>query len=508
MKFPKEFGDRSDLGLGALRSLHDVPGLPFAKVESGDTVTIKGNGFDTVTRKPDVAVRLGRYVTEGRFAATPGVSNPVLAQNMRAPFRTQPLAVVGGSAGALTIGVGRTILATDLDGSIINVYRTKTLQTKIFEATTNLTVPTGASQYYVFTGHAAHYKDLSDNVIEYETVTFSRIDGDNVLPKVIYSNDGVWSVASTLGYDFYDHFTYADAQLAPDVHLICHAPVRRGTLWSLGARAATPAGQVPYPLFQVSVDGGRNYNPVDLDYLFAGSTYQYAYPAVGGTVGTPGLGGYNVIFSIQWLALVDHLFCSLECQVDVPTAISINVGGINYEPRIFRSNGYDLTAMTSVAPPSGFGTVWIGRLTAAFANTQPGPNFGMIGYFATAVDQNTPNMLFVSLDNGASWLPPRFMPCIGRYGVYVSDLSTTELTLSVYEPTTPPQVVRYASRDFGLSWQRRQVIATNVITLGPTSRLNDFFSILGLTPDDGSLPTASPMNGWRYDTRLPKYILA
>lgn len=509
---PKEFGDRSDVGLGGLRALHQMQELNYAKSDTGDTVAIKGNGFDTVTRKPPPPGAPGRWISDGRFAGDTG-SSLVFAGNLRAPFKKKPLSVVGGDGGSLTLGIERTLIsaATDVSGNI-NVYRTKDFDTKFLELTTNCTVPT-SSRFYVVNEQAAHMKDGAGNIIEYETMTFSRMDGQNVLPKVAYSVKGVWSFAAIGGYDQYDHYTFSSAQLAPDVHMICHAVVRRGDIFTKGARSDTPIGTVPYPLFQVSRDGGRTYNAVNLDFLFAGSTYQYASPPVAGTVGTPGLGGYDVITTIAWLALPNFLFVSLLPEIDSPSAISISIGGFNVEPRIFRSNGFDLTSMTSIPPPPGFGTVWDGSLIPAFANAQPGSNYGMIGYFAYAVDPTQPNMLFVSLDAGNTWQPPRLLPGISRYCDFVQDITTRELTCSVYEEVlavglsgefSGTRVVRYASTDFGVTWSRRQTIAEHCIALGPTDYLQDFYYILPVTPDDGSLPAATPMSGWRFDSRLPR----
>lgn len=513
---PKEFGDRSPVGHADLRSLENMRGLPFAKADiDGDTLVMKANGFNSITKRAPLLPGFGRYVCEGRFAGAAS-STVMLAGGLRAPFRAQPLAVIGGSGGAMTLGAHHSLLATKLDSSgNITIYRASDLKTKTLEFTTALTVPPFAAFFITRTGHAAYYK-AGGTVIEYETQTFMQLDGSNVLPKVAYSNGNHWFGASVLGYDGYDHYAYFGYQALPNLHIIAHAVVPRGSLWSLGSRTATPDGQVPYPLFQVSVDCGRSYTPIDLDYLFVGSTFEYLKPRVAGTVGTTGLGGYSALFGIQMQSVSDSIFVSLEVAVDAPSAVSIARSGYNFECRIFRSSGLDLTTMTQVNNPDGYGSVWTGSLVAAFAETSPaappkvfgmpGSGFGALGYFASAVSDSNPNMLHITFDGGTTWEPPRFLPAIGRWCVFVGDVAARELSCSVYEPTTPPQVVRYKSLDYGLTWQRAQIIAQGVIDITASGSLNDFYYILPINQDDGTLNTAAPMSGWRFDSRIPRYV--
>ena len=61
--------------------------------------------------------------------------------------------------------------------------------------------------------------------------------------------------------------------------------------------------------------------------------------------------------------------------------------------------------------------------------------------------------------------------------------------------------------DYGLTWQRRQIIAVNVTPLTSTQFLRDFNLLLPIDQDDGSLPTVTPMNGWRYDSRIPLFAV-
>ncbi len=508
-KPPKEFGDRSDLGLGSLRSLRGVD-VPFMKSNPTDGVVVsKNNGFDTVTKRPLPAVTLGRYVTQGRFRGQTNASVMLSAGGLRnAPYRLQQLSVIGGIGGAMTLGSNRTLVATSLDSSgNIKVWRAKTFTSKVPELTTTTTP---ALSVFTIAVTPSCYYETSAIKIEYECLVTSFLDGtNNVLPKVFYSSAGTWTLAATVGYNNYDHYTYFQAQIRPNLLMIAHGVVPRGAVFDQGTRSATPNGQVPYPLFQVSTDYGRTFQAISLAYLFAGSTNEYMIPRVAGTVGVTGTGGYSAVITFQVLCLPESIFLSMEIPVDTATPLSITSGGYQLENRIFKSNGLDLSSFTRVTSPPGYGTVWGGPLQAVFSESSPnnpGHTFGAIGYLGLAVNQDTPNMLHVSLDGGLSWQPPRFLPAIGRWCAYVQDITTRELTCSVFEPTSPPQIVRYSSSDLGLTWQRRQVIAVDVIDLTTSGSISDFYFLIPVNQDDGSPPTMNPMSGWRYDSRIPRFI--
>lgn len=513
---PKEFGDRSDVGLGKLRGLENVD-VPFMKSNpDGDTVVVKGNGFNTVTKRPPPSSRLGRYVTEGQLNGS-SLSTVFMAYGLRTAFYAKPLSVVGGKQGFLAIGVGRTVFNGSINYStgIISLERSRNFSSKTTETTVAMQLAKSGIVTYVLFNHARYYRD-GGTVVRYETAVFARMFGANVFPITAYSEGGAWFYGAVQGYDLHDHVTFGDFQLRPNIHMICHAVVPRDSIYALGARTVTPDGIVPYPLFQISTDCGRTYNPLFLDFLFVGSTFEYARPRTSGS-GLAGLGGYFALFSIEVQSLSETVFFSLEVIVDAVSPVSIVSGGKNYEVRIFRSIGLNLTTMTQVASPPGYGTSWAGPLRATFTETHPsappkvfgspGSGFGAIGYQASPVVATDPNVLFVSFDAGTTWQAPRPLPASSYWCRIVDQISTRELSCSVYEPTLPPQVVRYASTDYGLTWQRRQVIATDVVPLTPTTYLADFLHVLPFDPEDGSPPVPTPMSGWRYDSRIPRYAV-
>ena len=526
---PKEFGDRDDVGLGNLRQLHHIKHLPFAKSNPGDgTVAIKGNGFDTVLKKPAPPPTIGRYVTEGRYNGG-SLSTVFLAAALRGAFKAEPLSVVGGQYGVLALGVNHTLLATSVPSAVgfgnavFTIARSTNFTSKVVEMTANITLSNTGTAVYVYTGSAAHNKDpITGVVTNYEVCVFSHLDStQNVNPIVIYSNAGAWSYAATQSYALYDHTSYRAWQLQPNTFLICHAVIARGGLYPLNSRPSTPLNQrTPYPLFQISTDCARTFSVITLDYLFTGSTYEYDYPRIGGPAAPAGLGGWYAISTIGVQLLVDYTFVSLEVVTDaaLPGSYvrSINgYPGFNVQARLYRGTAQNLTSMTWVAVPPGYGTTWNGPLLPAFAESAPAApprvsglpltGFGTIGYLAKAIDQTTPNLLFVSFDHGATWEQPRPLPAKGFWCVTVKRAAPRELTCSVYVPTTPPQVVRYASTDYGLTWVQRQIIAQNVAPLGPLDTLDDFQRLLVLDPEDGSLPTPDPFSSWVYDSRFPRY---
>lgn len=513
---PKEFGDRSDLGLGNLRALGNIPVRFLKSNPVPGTVVIKGNGFDTVTVTPPPPVTLGRYVSQGRVGSSTQ-AEVVLANGLRAPWRVKALSIVGGEQGSLTLGMQGTLVCASMDptGNIL-ISRSSDLATTTLEVSTFATPPTVATPFVSVTSHAAYNKDANGNINAYETTSFMRYDSTlNVMPKVVYSNAvHTWNYSSISGYNLYDHFAYFEAQLRPNLHMVAHAVLPRNTLWSIGGRANTPGGVVPYPLFQVSTDFGATYTPISMDPMFAGATYEYNVPRISGA-GPAGYGGYLAIFGIQVQCLSDNTFFSMEFLVDSPSSVSRAVGALNYEARIWMVKALDWTTFTACSIPPGYGSVWQGALGAAFAETSPnapdivlgtpGTGFGAMGWMAFAVNQLvSPNMLMVTFDQCATW-SVRPLPAIGRYCAQVQDISTRRLVCAVYQETSPPQIVQYWSEDYGNTWNAGQVVATNVPDLGTNGSIADFFNFLALNQDDGNIPTANPMAGWRYDSRIPRY---
>lgn len=519
-RFPKEWGARSDYALGKLRSLHDLELLPMAKSILPDATAYKRNGFDEIVRKPEDPKPPGRYFTEGRTAIAS--SHLHVAGSTRAPFRERPVSVVNGLAGSAFLGKNRSAALVSIAGSTITLGRTRDFRTSTSEGTLGVYPASAGVTYYVSYLGPFYYRqrDAFDPAaftrIEYEVVQRSVYDAsNNVLPALAYSSGTSWLAASgVVGFDTYDHFTYSRSlfPLLPNVVVSVSAPIARGLAYPLGARSTTPNGITPYPLFQISLDAGRTYDPIDMDFLFDGCTKEYERPRTGGTSDVAGAGAYRQVTSITMMSLPQNTFISFKAVIDTASAISYtgtSLEGI-FEPRIFRTNGGALTSAVSIPPPSGHGTIYLAPLNCVFANSHPanGPaNFGTIGFQARAVNLDNPSVLFVSTDNGTTWSAPRYLPGTSRYSGTVFQVDEREIGIMVYEAFGAGfRTVRYGSLDFGLTWSVRQIVSENPYPLGPLDVLSDLATFGRITPEDGGLPTSYPMGAWVMDSRAPLYL--
>lgn len=492
-KPPREFGGRSPYGLANLRSLQGVVDAPFLATLTPGVRAFKRNGFDEVWKDPEAPPALGLYATEGRYGESEE-SSVATAPSRFARFRQEPLAIVGGVAGGFVIGGNGTALASSLASGTVTLRRTRDFRTATTEATFPVTMASyGYTTFSVGIDAATALIGTARATRGCETGSAYDVTKQSVLPIALYNNGPAWQFAETVGYDDYDHYTFFVGRLAPKTILMAHAVVARQAVFNASGRPASPATQVPYPLFQRSTDFGETFEQVDMDYLFDGCTLAWADPGPFPTVGES-TGGITVVTTMQLLVYGDTIFLAFLVEPDS------DPGG--RELRIFR--GTDLESLVQIANPPDFVLAPGAAFYSAFANLRE----GLIGFMGLPPDLEDPAALYVSADGGTTW-QTRLMPWESRFVGFVFDITPRELAVTVYtellsaeEPH--PAVVLWTSADFGLTWRARNVVSNDPRALGPTDFLDDFTRVLPIATEDGTIAVPHPMAGWINDYRIPR----
>jgi len=502
-KPPKEFGPRSHTGLGKLHGLHGNPSPPFAKAIQPGVTSYKNNGFDVIINDPLAPLAVANIVLDGR-PSTGGPSQLYAANALRGKFVPQPLTVVGGEAGSVQLGISRSVfVAAFTSFSNFSLYRARNLQSKTLEFSDASAYPSVGMFIYLTTLGATYFRTgpvVSPTVIEYETCSFDSLDTGSgcVVPQVVYRSPTAWEYATVAAYLDYDQPARRSStrRLSPSVTLAIHAVVPKGRLYGLyEAGVYSPSGQVPYPLMQISTDCSRTYAPLDTDYMFAGCYDAMSYVAgAGGLTGAgAGLGGFYIAESMLVVPLLNSTFISFSLKIDSPDITEV---------RIFRVDSFNFSSATRISLPPGYGEFWTRAPILSFASPV-GPSLnGTLGLVVDPLDMNLPAMIYLTTNLGASWAGPFPLPCSAYFGRAVVDVSDRELWLSAYEATTTPQVVHYSSTDFGVTWEREQVISTSTPTLGPTDALVDFYAPVVLDTGTVTLANSRPMNPAVYDSRI------
>lgn len=287
----------------------------------------------------------------------------------------------------------------------------------------------------------------------------------------------------------YDHYAVFGDFINSHTVVVAHAVLARQTVFNISGRPASPASaSVPYPLVQISTDCGRTFDYVDTDYLFHGCSTAWAPPGPTPAPGTS-TGGVKVVTSMSMLRLNDDIFLAFDVDADAGD-----------ESRFWR--GADFASLVQLPTPPGFGTTWHRLREGSFASTRA----GLIGFTGFPDNPYAPALLFVSSDRGETWMTrPLPWPC-GRVG-FVRDVSRREIGVPVYEDILSlddpvPCVRMWTSRDFGVSWQPRGVMARAPRHVGADEYLQDFLITVPLITADDSITVPRPMSGYVYDYRV------